>query len=378
MDSLTDTITNMLGIIIILILITSARKQTNEDVLETDPELSASVAAAVERLSPVLAITTEEEGIADGELLSLLERLEDSLASGEGDEPSLAQAQASARERRQAASNRLGAMKKELNTPFDGAAHERLLALLGDLEDELALNPEGDDLSDAELLALLEELQAAMARGQGMIEEEQRLAQSSLDAEERLRIATEGLEAADEQLSTPRRTLNVNAPIARDHADRKSHHFFVQAGRIVVYPYEEINDLARVEFRKELNNERNHSFSGTIGPIDGWTGEYTGEVTISGNRISVSKWSTVFVPPTGEWGEPLESCLEEGHDFQEYLRGLDPQKDRLFFDLYADSFGSYAEFEGELVEQGYAVGVYFLEVGKQLSAGSGGITVTER
>ncbi|MFT5292476.1 MAG: hypothetical protein ACI82F_004564, partial [Planctomycetota bacterium] len=252
MDSLTDTITNMLGIIIILILITSARKQTTEDVLETDPELSASVAAAVERLSPMLVTTTEEEGIADTELLTLLERLEASLAGGEGTEPSLAQAQSDSSARRLAVDNQLAALKQELNAPFDEDVREQLLTLLKELEEEFESSVEPDDLPDVELLALLESLRDALKNGQDMTTKEQRLAQSSRAAGERMRIATNGLADADEQLNIPRRTLNVNAPIAREHADRKAHHFFVQAGRIVVYPYEEICDLSFVNIRKEL------------------------------------------------------------------------------------------------------------------------------
>ncbi|MFT5463535.1 MAG: hypothetical protein ACI8QS_002421, partial [Planctomycetota bacterium] len=309
---------------------------------------------------------------------TLLERLEASLAGGEGTEPSLAQAQSDSSARRLAVDNQLAALKQELNAPFDEDVREQLLTLLKELEEEFKSSVEPDDLPDVELLALLESLRDALKNGQDMTTEEQRLAQSSRAAAERLRIATNGLADADEQLDIPRRTLNVNAPIAREHADRKWHRFFVQAGRIVAYPHEEINELAFVEFRSELNNQRNHSFSGSVGPIDGWVGEYTGQVTVSGNRISLSKWSVVFVPPEGEWGEPLESCLEEGHAFQEYLQQLDPEKDRLFFVLYGDSFGSYAEFEGVLVEQGFAVGVFFLEVGQELSSGSGGITVTER
>ena len=350
MDSLTDTVTNMLGIVIILILIAGARTRARADVSGRDP--AEAIAEVLARIAPHVPLAEQPEEIPEPELLALLTRLEEALAADRelaAERSELARLEAEAEARRSRVDARLERATRALEEPFDASRRARLLELLRALEGEVALTPEPDGLDDAELVALLERLQELVRRGEELDRDELALARRHTEAGQRLDAASAAIEEVQRESDVPRRTISVSAPIVQEYADRESHYFYVRDGRVGAYPHQELVDLALVRFRKQLDEQRNHRFSGSVGPVNGWRGRYEGRVTIRGNTISVSEWTLTFVPPRGTWGETYEECARPNGAFQRLLSGLKPEEDLLYFILYTDSFGVAAEGVGVAV-----------------------------
>jgi hypothetical protein len=70
-----------------------------------------------------------------------------------------------------------------------------------------------------------------------------------------------------------------------------------------------------------------------------------------GSYARLSQWT--LIPVTGQLGEPLDEALAAGSEFHQALRGFDPRRATVTLWTYPDSFPEYRRLRRELYELGF-------------------------
>jgi hypothetical protein len=293
-DSFLDVVTNIVGILIILVMVIGARVHT----LSLSSEASAS---------PAVAVSMEE-------LASLAQQatsVEHEIAELEAQFVTLA-----------AAANDAALGRMQLATAVAALEVERD-ARRASVDEETAVA--------AEHRARKEQLKADITAAE---DEAKAIAYDEAEAEEVLAYPT---------------------PIGRT-VNGDELHFQLSGGHIAYIPLEELFGMARTRAQRHtgsLEQLTNHIES--VGPVNGFSLDYVIETQVDRARgqILVRSREWVVRPQHQALGEPLEIALAEGSMFRRKLSRLTPETTVTLW-CYPDSFEAFRELRGELYRLGIA------------------------
>lgn len=143
-------------------------------------------------------------------------------------------------------------------------------------------------------------------------------------------------------------------------------HFQLRGNRVTLAPLEKLvlaaRDDARSKADKLLDRRSLPEFTETIGPIDGFRFRYTArrvdevEETPQGTvrRVGLQFVQWTLIPVDSQLGEPLQDALADGSHFRRTLAGLRKDSTATLW-VYEDSFEAFRAVRKELYRQGIAV-----------------------
>ncbi len=143
-------------------------------------------------------------------------------------------------------------------------------------------------------------------------------------------------------------------------------HFQLRAGRIVLVPVEPLLWAAREDMRRKLPDFARHadlsSSANVVGPQGGFRFRYEvqrfeevvrrPEGPARREGIRMVRWTVV--PVSSDLGEPVDAALAENSAFRRALAGHDPAHTTVTVWVYPDSFESFRAIRKELHRLGYA------------------------
>lgn len=307
-DSFLDTVTNIVGILIILVMVVGVRAQHAPVKLEaislptSSPEIQARRARA------------EELARRSAVLLSLRRDVLELSATTQAVE-----AERTAREyERQHLALAVALAKKEL--------------------DERTASLSQEQRHREQLTAAIAELERAIAAQQE-------------------RLAGISSTTATVQI------VNHPTPLAVP-ADFEEIHFVIRQGKIAYIPLESLLDELMSDARRKLPRLFDvPEITGTVGPIGGFKLEYSivrrtiGEaeaagVPGAGAYAQLRRWILI---PDGTIGEPAAKALEETSEFRRRVAGYRPDKTTVTIWCYPDGFAEFRRIKDFLQERGYSV-----------------------
>jgi hypothetical protein len=287
-DSFLDVITNIVGILIILVMVVGARVQ--KIVLDAPPEAPAKASAAaaeVEELEKTLA--SAESEIHE---LQLQGRLVEAAAVGAG-------------EARLQLATAVSAAKLELERRKQATDAARVAL--------------------AERAARREELEAAIHK-------------CSIEAE-----------SLAHRKATTEEVLAYPTPIGRT-VNGEEIHFRLAGDRIAYIPLEELFELAKQHTQRNSRSlSEMQSRIETVGPTQGFALDYVIEAKIDQARGQVLVRSREWVvrPADPVVGEPVAEALRSASRFRRALAGVKPDTTVTLW-CYPDSFAGYRKVREEL------------------------------
>jgi len=140
-------------------------------------------------------------------------------------------------------------------------------------------------------------------------------------------------------------------------------HLQLRGGRITVLPWDEILEALKTEFQRSLNRMHTQSeLTSKIGPIGGFRINYTirrhdvsmrtyEETGVGGSYVRLERFS--ILPVSTQLGETLEVALAPGSDFREALARCRPGRTTVTAWVYPDSFDQYRRLRKELYQMGF-------------------------
>lgn len=307
-DSFLDTVTNIVGILIILVMVVGVR------VRHAPVSLSHVEAASVD--------------------------------------PGLAARQKQAEELRRRAASLVSVRKDILELDEKVQQLYREIAVRSIERDRLAL-----------AVALLQkEYQEKTQTGEGELPPDETLTRAIAEAqtelaslEKRAALATQ----REEIVQVVNRPTPLSAP-----SDHEEIHFVIERGQIVHIPLDRLLDELVSDARRKLYRLLEvPEITGSVGPIGGFKMEYslvrrhlTGTpgdgATMTGAYAQLRQWVLVPVSPVGE---PVEKALEETSEFRRRLAGYRPDKTTVTIWCYPDGFAAFRRLKDFLHERGYSV-----------------------
>lgn len=314
-DSFLDVVTNMVGILIVLVLVVGLRIRNTPVVIQPSPETQQAAEMlqqdqATERALHHDLIQTEAAIDALGQQTSVRRHQRDLLAT-------LAAA----------LENKLHHARQQLDTAT---------RLRFDLKRKIA-----------ETEATLKKLEADRAE-------------------------LEALAAQPELVTT------YATPLAQAVLEEEIH-FHLRGGRIAHVPLEKLLLAARDDARRKADKvfESNGlpEFTETVGPENGFRLRYTAEryekteATPNGpvryRGLRISEWT--IIPVSAQLGETTDEALAPQSQFRRVLQELRPGRTTATIWVYADSFGSFRRLRDELHRLGLRVAARPLPEGMMIA-----------
>jgi hypothetical protein len=131
----------------------------------------------------------------------------------------------------------------------------------------------------------------------------------------------------------------------------KEVHFRLSDGRLAYIPLEELFDRAKSEVRREgssLSELTDHEHS--VGPLRGFELQYTLSMESAGEpgRVAVRSKEWRIVPAAGVIGEKISDAMQSGSDFRSRLALLDPKQTTVTIWIYPESFADFSTIKDEL------------------------------
>jgi hypothetical protein len=290
-DSFLDIVSNIVGILILLVMIVGARIK---DVLLRHDDPPAISAAA-----PVVPDTAALETRAVS-LVAEIERFADQV---EDLELTLDERDAQRREH----GTLIATVEKEINqsrAKLDEESRRRL-----DLSRELVV------------------------------------ARSRLHELEQQQISAVSTTAAEVQIES------YPTPISKTVFKREEH-YRVSGGRLVRVPFDELKEILMRERTQVLwKLEDLPEVAGTVGPIDGFRLRYHFARISGGGTLTKAE----FLPVSDDLGEPLASALAPNSRFRREVAGLDRTQTTITIWTYPDSYAAFRELKRELYRLGFDV-----------------------
>jgi hypothetical protein len=192
---------------------------------------------------------------------------------------------------------------------------------------------------------------------------------------ERLQQQTAAAEAVD---SRPITLESYPTPIGKVVIGEE-YHFQLRGGRIAFVPIEKLVLAARSDAIHKADKLFEQSalpeFTETVGPEAGFRFRYTvrrhdtTERTPQGHvrryGMQVVKWTVI--PVDSQLGEPVDKALVEGSQFRQILSSLRPDQATITVWVYEDSFGSFRDLRKELYKLGFPVAARPLMTGVMIA-----------
>lgn len=320
-DSFLDTMSNLVGVLIILVVVVGAQASKINSA-------NQSVAKFEEDLSARKQVTAEAVQIQQNFQLENAE-----LERQINDEERLGQ---------------LRAMERA-----------QILVILQEMENELA--SVDASRSEAERAALLRAAEADQLR-------------------KRIQEAQAATRALEQQPSAVEAIDHYPTPIAKT-VFRDDVHFRLKGGRIAFVPLDELVQRMRGEWKDKAEKLRQTSrIVETVGPIDGFRMQYTltrRQVAQQTSAGPVTQQIIEFdhfsvLPPADSVGEVTDAALQDGSIFAAQIARLQPDKHTISIWVYPDSYGEFNRIKHWLYEQGFQTATWPLSADGLISGGPKG------
>jgi hypothetical protein len=167
--------------------------------------------------------------------------------------------------------------------------------------------------------------------------------------------------ALEHAAATPAVIEHLPTPMAKT-VFGKELHFRLSEGRLTYVPWDElVAALQREAPRKAWRLKDEPSFTETLGPIGGFWMRYTLKrvehttPTRTGiavqQRVELDRF--VLVPVVDTLGEPLEDALRSGSDFDSLIRSHKPAETTVTVWVYPDSYAQFRAIKHALFQRGY-------------------------
>lgn len=324
-DSFLDTIANLVGVLIILVMVVGSHAR-NVSV--------ANNACAIEKAQlAALKQTVDKSKLAE-------ENVRDEFA--------LLERQLSAEER-----------LLQVKT----AERQQVLTLLTQLENELELRRAAAD----------QEKQSEIAR-------EQKIA----SLRQHLNDITRRIAASKAQLPQSNTIEHLPTPIAKT-VFRDDVHFRLKGGKLAYVPLDDLVQLMRNEW--EMKAEKlatTPRVVEAVGPVEGFQLQYelvsrtitqqSSAGPVAGRSIELDHFS--LLPLFSTVGEALASALQPDSHFSKRLNSLSPEKHTISVWVYPDSFPEFNELKHWLYDRGFQTAAWPLSEGALISGGPNGFRAT--
>ncbi len=324
-DSFLDTIANLVGVLIILVVVVGAQTQNGPRESPEQRELAQQIAATEGELREQREVEQAVRGEQD-RIAQLLE-----------------------------AENRMLELRS--------AERQQALVTLQLLEDELTARRRR--LADSEQQALqsadeIQQLYRQLADVQGQVQ--------ALRAE-----------------STTRETIeHFPTPIART-VFRDEVHFRLSEGRIAYVPLDDLLQMMKDEWRVQAEKLQNTShLVETVGPLENFRLQYelsrrtvvqqTAAGPVRGEAVEFDRF--VVLPTLSRIGEPLDEALAEGSLFRRAIDRLQADRHTISVWVYPDSYSEFNRLKRWLFEQGFPTATWPLSQGAPISGGPNGYRAT--
>ncbi len=320
-DSFLDTVSNLVGVLIILVVVVGAHSRN----------IGGTDAALVERQQGLVAMEQTLESSAHTELNVRSE-------NGELERQILTEEQMS---------------------QLRSAERTQILAMLTQLDAELAARQASKSQSEREELA-----RRAVWR-----QLQQRL--------------TELLQHAEAVRSETKQVLAIDhhpTPIAKT-VFRDDVHFQLKSGKITAVPLEKLVKLMRNEWETKAEKLATApQISETVGPIEGFRLQYrlvvrqTMEPTSVGPvpRRSIEFDHFSIHPLLASMGESVDAATRPGSKFFARIQQLNPQQHTISVWVYPDSYPEFNELKSWLFQHGFQTASWPLSAGGLISGGPNG------
>lgn len=386
-DSFLDIVSNMVGILIILVMIAGVR--LGDAVPNDEPKpIAAEEPVAAEESIPV-----EEPNFADDPILSSVAEAE----SAPGAPTSVPEAVAPEMTTPEPAISEspapeIAAPKEPEPPKIDPRQMARYVQAASDylarrgeittLQSEVnRLNEQAELLkarsagSQGEYAALMGDV----ARLEALIERTSR--QRSDEENERLKLAAELERLKDEaaRLSDaktrlasvkPKSTLleNVPTPLTKK-IEGKEAVFALRGGKVSYVPIGEFSERVRGVFRS-MRDIKDGQIDETIGPVDGYRFRFLASLhkvrTDEGTRMTVVFDGGEFLPTDPQLGETVESALTSDSAFRRKLALFLKDSSTVTLAVYPDSFAELRAVKKYLLENGYSIALRPMPTGKNV------------
>ncbi|MDX1963804.1 MAG: hypothetical protein SFX18_11660 [Pirellulales bacterium] len=354
-DSFLDVITNVVGIMIILVVITGIRAGKAPPAAESTAVVHPSVPPAAAKYPTANNVVDPTE----------LEKL---------------------RSKQAAARRELEALNAELRTAGrNNRALEEEVQKLDQTTAQLKQQFEITLARRSQFTSLLAEgelkLQSERAR---LSAEEQR----DFDLQRQLAAARSEVAAATAALSQPVPTAAPPAveiaayatPLAKV-VDGEEAHFQIKNGRIAYVPMDELIELAKKELKPQIDRANSITLLQELtgeefrcGPRRGFELRYSLDILLDReqSRVKVALRRFELVPDQENLGETLEEARLPNSQFQRDIREFSPRNVTITLWTHPDSFAAYRAAQTLLQNQGYATAGRFLPPGTYIAGSPNG------
>ena len=149
----------------------------------------------------------------------------------------------------------------------------------------------------------------------------------------------------------------------------KEVHFRLADGRIVYVPFDELAERAKSEIRADsssLSDLTDHVH--VAGPYGGFQMEFTVSVAAGSHpgEVGIALREARLTSIGGDLGETLHDALEPTSEFHRQLAGYDSSQTTVTVWVYSESFGEYRAINDELVRLGFAVAARPMPTGRPI------------
>jgi hypothetical protein len=178
------------------------------------------------------------------------------------------------------------------------------------------------------------------------------------EGQQELTEVEQSLIAAETAQAEPVLVKNYPTPIGKT-VDENEVHFQLRGGRIAFIPMDRLRERLEDDFRQKayrLLSQR--ELTETVGPEGGFRLRYTFVLRESPQGIPNQPYPqfkrATFIPVSSELGETLEEALAAGSQFRSVLSQHRPDRATITLWTYEDSFAEFRQLKKELFELGFA------------------------
>jgi len=154
----------------------------------------------------------------------------------------------------------------------------------------------------------------------------------------------------------PQATVLENLPTPHSKTVEKNEaHFRIKGGKILHVPLMALFERVGPEVRNRLNaNIKPGELTGTVGPIDNFTMPYRVIIqAIPPGGIRADFAGSELIPQNDQLGETIQEALAPNSEFQRRLMGYRQDIYTITFWVYPDSFNTYQVMKKHLFGRGY-------------------------
>ena len=177
----------------------------------------------------------------------------------------------------------------------------------------------------------------------------------------------------------PQATVLENMPTPHAKSvDKNEVHFQIKDGKILHVPLEALLEKMGTELRNRISlDTKPGELTGTVGPIENFTMPYrvvvlTNASGLASGGIRVEFAESELVPLNDQLGETLQEALALNSEFQRRLTGIRQNLYTITFWVYPDSFHVYQVLKKHLFDRGYQTAARPLNWNDPIGASSEG------